>query len=89
MVLLALGSVVSVAAVTFAGPQLSSALAHVTAALADPMVLLAASTPAPTSTPAPPPTAVPTPAAVIHPTAIPSPVEHDEGKHHGKSHNSD
>jgi hypothetical protein len=48
-VLLALASVVAVGAVTLAGPQLTMAFTQVTAAIGDPMGLLAA--PAPTTTP--------------------------------------
>jgi Flp pilus assembly pilin Flp len=96
VVLLALASVVSVAAVTFAGPQLSSAFAQVTAAIADPMVLIPPSTPATPSTsradpgaasPALPERPASTPAPTPTPSAAPTPVEHDEGHHNGNGKN--
>ncbi|HEY4845412.1 MAG TPA: hypothetical protein VII89_06930 [Candidatus Dormibacteraeota bacterium] len=88
VVLLALASVVAVATITVAGPQLSQLFGHVSAAIADPMALLAP-TPTPTavpaaSTPAPTPAAAPTPEPSVQPTPAPTPAGHDQhGQHQG------
>src|ERR1700736_3000855 len=86
VVLLALASVVAVATITVAGPQLSLLFGQVSEAIANPMALVAP-TPTPTpASPAPTPTpgADPTPALPVQPTPAPTPAGQDRhGQHQG------
>jgi Flp pilus assembly pilin Flp len=82
VVLLALASVVAVATITVAGPQLSQLFGQVSAAIADPMALLA---------PTPTPSAMPAAAAPSTPDPGPSPAAptadgHDQQGHRGQHH---